>query len=742
MTKASNIFDQTKKFDFILLLSSFTIYFYFFHHLFLNLNSVLSSSTGDAIKNYFTFIFHVKHDTEILHFSGMNFPFGEHVVYTDCQPLISAALKVLPFTHNYLIGTLHCIMLFSLIITPLVINKIMLRVGIDKVSSFFISLAIAILSPQIRRFDGHFALSYECLIPITILLILKFFQDNNKLKLSVILLFYNFGLFLIHPYIGFGSSVMCLLSIIFFLLIRADKKNNGRDLFYAFASGFFPILAFKFFMLVSDQHINRTTEPDGIAALIASPASVFVPNSGPFKSVLKNIISDAPQEYEGLAYVSLFCVMLIAVTALIIPFIIKRLRLQKDILCIFLASVVLLLFSFGIHNWLFDTFHIKTNLFNQFRALGRFAWFFYYALPVFLIAFLYQSFAKIISAVRLQTISLTGSILFFGLNFIEAHNLLYTYSHDIFRDRNFFNPKLLNAEEKINISKIKKEEPQAILTLPAFFLGSEVYSRQGNDRSMVPAIIYCFHTKTPIWGSFLSRTSISETADNIELLNAYKEKRTIIALLNEQPFFVITTNESLLPDEERLNEKVNSFGKNDSLSYGFIEKKKLLHPAFQNPYNIYEGQKQTNDSMSVYFIQQENRKPFVTSQMSDYQSVFTLDSLKIESGKYIVSLHFHYKEKTFRDVYSHLVLINKNRKQGSWEKTAAVRLFSGFYKGFAVFECAVDLERKNNYEFLLYGFGDRTYKISDFMLRPAATDVRVIYKNGDTSINNFPIKGF
>src|SRR4051812_35207730 len=68
-----------------------------------SINEVLVSTSGDGIKNYFTFIYHAKNDPGILNFEGMNYPFGEHIVYTDCQPILSTLLRYLPFTHNYLV---------------------------------------------------------------------------------------------------------------------------------------------------------------------------------------------------------------------------------------------------------------------------------------------------------------------------------------------------------------------------------------------------------------------------------------------------------------------------------------------------------------------------------------------------------------------------------------------------------------------------------------------------------------
>src|ERR1700733_5463679 len=100
---------QPLKIDLLIMGAAFCIYFIYFHHVFLNINSILSSITNDSLKNYYTYVYHVKNDSSLFQFAGMNYPFGEHVVYTDCQPALTILLKALPFTHNYLIGILHSI---------------------------------------------------------------------------------------------------------------------------------------------------------------------------------------------------------------------------------------------------------------------------------------------------------------------------------------------------------------------------------------------------------------------------------------------------------------------------------------------------------------------------------------------------------------------------------------------------------------------------------------------------------
>src|SRR4051812_17668941 len=101
MKAAGILFNKKWKIDLALFLFTFLIYFVHFPTVFLHLNAWLSSITLDSIKNYYTFVYHIKADKNILSFSGMNYPIGEHIVFTDCQPLITWILRPFPFLHEY-----------------------------------------------------------------------------------------------------------------------------------------------------------------------------------------------------------------------------------------------------------------------------------------------------------------------------------------------------------------------------------------------------------------------------------------------------------------------------------------------------------------------------------------------------------------------------------------------------------------------------------------------------------------
>ena len=223
----------------------------------MNANSLLSTIHGDSTKNYFVYLYHITVDKSFINFTGLNYPFGEHLLYTDCQPLLTFIFKLLPFTHNYLIGILHLLILFSYIITPCIYYKIFKLFKVNTFVAFCSGFAIVILSPQLMRIGGHFGLSYACFTPLLIYFLVKYsLYPSNQLRFIVLI--FNFLLFFMHPYIGIGS---CLLTLLYLVLFEFTGAINWRKGFTSiFFMGLIPIILFRVFMLLTDTHVgDRTT---------------------------------------------------------------------------------------------------------------------------------------------------------------------------------------------------------------------------------------------------------------------------------------------------------------------------------------------------------------------------------------------------------------------------------------------------------------------------------------------------
>ncbi|PBQ31609.1 hypothetical protein CNR22_07455 [Sphingobacteriaceae bacterium] len=739
MEKIKEFFEKSTRINLLLFLCSFLIYFLYFHSIFFNINSTLSSITSDSLKNYYTYVYHVKNDPDLLHFTGMNYPYGEHVIYTDCQPILTFILRALPFTHDYLIGIMHSLLFFSFIISPLILNKLFRLLDVGKGVSFFCSLAIALLAPQFLKINaGHFALAYGCLIPLSLLFTLQLLKEKST-KHYLLLFVFNSLLFLLHPYLGFCLSLFSLISLFSFELLHFKKQLFFLRTLKIFCAGFLPLLLFKLFMTLTDQHANRTNEPYGAEVMVENPDSILSPEFGPFQKLMELFLSNRPGHFEGHTYLGFFTLLLLLCLILILPFHFRKIQIKKETVVLLFAGFVFLLISFGVHLKILNQLHLQSSAMNQFRAVCRFAWIFYYVLPIFLISTFYSTFKTLLSEMTFNKLTFRISLLFFCFNLLEA-NSFFTHNESVYwKYRNFFRESQLNPEEIKILSDIRSKGPQAIMPLPLFHGGSEMYERLGSNNSMLPSMIYSYHANTPIISGLMSRTSVTETENIIGILNSYKKDKAIDKLLNDKDFFIIKTKDALLPDEKRLAKYFRPFAGNDSLSLGYVSKKILLTKKFSPPLFLLKNSSSvTNDSSSCIYISSENRKPFQNANMMDYEKIYDLHPNRLPPGNYLVSFHFYYLPDNYRSLSVNLIIEQKKGKNSEWTYNVPVRVLSGFYQGFGVFEYEIVVEKESSYTFMLKGLDDRTYRISDFLLHPEETDVKFEEKRFGTSYNNFP----
>lgn len=722
----------------LLLIISFCIYTFYFQHLALHLNSVLFKIEGDSLKNYYTFVYHIKNDSSTLGFSGMNFPFGEHIVYTDCQPLITFILRSLPFTHDYLVGIMHGLILASFIITPLILFRIFTLLDVEDLPAFFFSLGIALLSPQIRRLGGHFALAYGCVIPLAILYLLYYLKSKSYRPL-LFLSIYNCSLFLIHPYLGLGISVFCFTTLLLYEFIVSGKRPAFQSVLKIIGVGIAPIVLFKLFMAITDHHTQRPTEAFGpdIMTGAASFKSIFVPFFGPFDHFMQSIFrSKKYVEWETCSYLGFFPTLLLFLSIITLPFYYRKVRLPRELVALSITALLFLVFAFGVHISISRRIHLNFDTLNQFRVLARFAWYFYFLLPIFLAVLITQVFKVMAKESVVKFLVLACSILFCSFNMMEAGSLFKDISKNAFNSRNIFNASSLTNGEKKVIAEIKNKKTQAILPMPLFHVGSEVYQRNG-DKSISTSFLYSYHTGLPILGVMLSRTSLPETEESIELLNIYKTNRRIKKLLSEDPILVIQTGTDLKEDEDRILRSITPFAAYDSLQFYYAGKSNFeLNESDKSKFVILNSDKKEHFKNTIY-IPYENRQPFLRTRIDDFEKIAGFDSSTFENGKYIVSFRYHLTGKKFRNIYSNLIVEKFDHKAMNWAYYTSVRSVSGFYDSVIVFEHKIKLESAFGYRFLLKGGTKEYYKVSDFLIRPENLDIKIISK-GQISYNNYP----
>jgi len=378
----------------------------------------------------------------------------------------------------------------------------------------------------------------------------------------------------------------------------------------SFFVGILPIVLFRAFMLLTDQHTGRSPEPFGNKDFISELSSFLVPAYGPLSAFLSSIVGAFPRHFEGYSYLGLGINLLLILSIPVILFFYKYIRINKGIFGLLVASAFFLLFSFGIQYKLQEIFGLKILALNQFRAMGRFSWFAYYVLPLVIFHLLFELInRKYSSMLAFRTINILA-LFYLGFNLYEGDAYFKIYDGVIWEDRNVFNSKLLNEEEKHLLEAITTNNTQAILPLPTFYIGSEIYERSTPTNPMFLSSIFSYHSGLPIVSSCMSRTSVTETRSAINLLNSYQKKNYIVEESKRNTFFVIRTQDPLFEDEKRVWKKTQHYANNDSIQFGFIKLKDLQNPILDS--QIVEIKNKTffsPNSKTIIYLGAENRKP-------------------------------------------------------------------------------------------------------------------------------------
>ncbi len=123
-------------------------------------DSYMFGADGDAVKNYFTYAWHVRYDKDWIHFGGTNYPYGDHVCYTDGHPIVSLILQPFDWAKHYPVGTLNMLMLLSQLIGIGVVYLLLSELGIKRYIAGLGALSMVWLQPTMFRMLGHFSLSH------------------------------------------------------------------------------------------------------------------------------------------------------------------------------------------------------------------------------------------------------------------------------------------------------------------------------------------------------------------------------------------------------------------------------------------------------------------------------------------------------------------------------------------------------------------------------------------------------
>jgi hypothetical protein len=520
----------------------------------------------DGLKNFYTPDYYLRYDSG-LHFSGLNYPYGEHVVYTDNQPLLLWLLNGLDDHGIALKAHLPELMLgfmaLSMYLAALLLYALLRRFGTGPWTAAAGGCLLAFLSPQLHRAGAHYALYYPVFVA-TWYGAVRLYGSRREWLWALALVGWGVAIGLVHLYYALLQLFFCgALAGVLLLRFRRSWAARLRPAIGLLAGGLLPMVLLTAFMAATDPVADRPAEPWGSTLYVASFRSVFWPDFGALAEALDGALGREAPEMEGWGYVGLpgtLCGLLLAVRGF------RRLlsarwgtlpRLSTDAALndsVWAATGVLLFacavpFQLGL-DFLYDWL----PKLKQFRSLGRMAWVFYYVFGVFALHSFFVG-QKIFFRKKRK---LAGALLLGGV--------LAVWSYDTYRNvRQAGAPFARIAEsapfdtirfdERLLRARTEKADFQAILPLPYYHVGSEKFSQErGAERSFLLSVICSRQTGLPIAADFLSRTSLSQTLKLLQLFSAPPLEKTVLRdFPDDRPLLVVHDREGeLSAAEERL----------------------------------------------------------------------------------------------------------------------------------------------------------------------------------------------
>ncbi len=537
----------------------------FYHKVIFDPDAYFFNDRGDAVKNYFTYAWHIRHDTSCTHFQGMNYPYGEHILYTDNHPALSELLRTFSGGEGWLsdhsVGILNVAMILSLLLTLVTLYFLMLEFGISRAVALQLGIGMALLAPQVFRMTGHFALSYSFAIPLSWLILLKALKQRKPVW-PVVLLFLTGLLWMFtHAYLGIMVTGFLIVTLIILLLGRSNRAGLGRRLLLLGVT-VLPVLIFQIFLRTTDSHAGRTANPSGFFLYNAEPDDLFVPHMGLIRATIDSLAGGVVnQEWEARGYIGL-AASVILLMALIV-FLIRAFRPKRsagsgifstdpDFRASMIAAIVLLAFAMGLPFKLWPPLLDHFPVFKQFRATGRFVWPFFFTALIFSAIVLHNLHLDL-KAKKKRAVSIGVIALVAVLNILEGMPYHREVSAAVTRSSNLFRRDLLPGDLAQAVSAVDPAKYQAIISLPFYYYGSEAFSRPRQPEAVRNSMVLAYHTGLPLVNADLTRTSVSESKKIVQILTPdYYEKEIKRDIIDPRPFLVVRSGSVLTFNEQKL----------------------------------------------------------------------------------------------------------------------------------------------------------------------------------------------
>lgn len=495
-------------------------------------NASIFGESPDSFKNYMTSAWHVARDSDYVHFGGMNYPYGEHALFTDMQPIVSACMQWWSWNLSDLsyktVGIVNVLQLLSMILGVCVLFLLLRKLHLPVWYGALASLGIIFLSPQYSRFDGHFGLSHTWVIPMLLLLLCRYEERHSRryqsLQIGLLLLF---AAQLHFYYFGIGALFLGLYTV-YQLIMQPTLRNFRVRISHLVVMVLLPFALLNIWIHWSDYATDRPASPFGFTDYIAYAEGIFLPyESFPLYQWIDTHITKIRRiDYEAQHYAGIVAFL----ATLWLIFSGFRMfgkdweeaayhRVHKGYLKgIFTAAFILLVFSLGFPfaikgmEWSVD----YLGPLRQFRGLGRFTWAFYYVINIlaFYVLWNFSARFKGFRGGKAPWLRWVIALLPMSLLLYEAYQFQHSKPLKLSP-----NPVLRSVAAPTPdhwLNTVDFSRFQALMPIPYNHLGSENIWMDIDYYLYRKMFITAFHSGVPEMGVNMSRTSVGQMAKSVQ----------------------------------------------------------------------------------------------------------------------------------------------------------------------------------------------------------------------------------
>ncbi|NND05956.1 MAG: hypothetical protein HKN87_06220 [Saprospiraceae bacterium] len=722
-----------------------------FGHFLEHPNGFLFASQGDGLKNYFVFGYYLKWDKG-LHFSGLNYPYGDHLLFTDSHPIMAWLLNLVDdhvfSIADHSVALINLAMIGGILLGAVVIFFILRHYSLPPWYAGVMALGITFLSPQIDRIHGHLSLSYVFAIPLFWLLLVKAESKQEGWRWFMALFIYMLFIGGIHVYYLGIMSVFLLAYALIKLLFRNEAlKNFVLENGLLLLCTIVPILLFQLFSVLTDPFADRPQSPYGFYAYFATPGSVFLPHFSSLTYFIQQLF-EPKITWEGRSFIGTVPLIFLLVLVAALTFRKSRTLLREGLTpfrLYLLAGVLVLLYAMCIpfrFNLQFLTDWIPQL--KQFRALGRFAWMFYYVIGVAAAYYLYQLQGWISShfSKHLGNVILALGI---GIWAVDAGAFYLAHTRDIEQVNWAFENTSSEYLKKLEQVGVTPTDFQAIMVLPIVSIRTD---KVAFDRYYGPyqmGMRSAWHTGLPIIQASTSRPSFSQSFSNIQLVGHPMMTKTRMADMDQRPLLLITRKDgSHTLAERRLVDQSEVLWEDGEMQFGRLPvaafRPELPNVEFEDEPQEVVGSTQLfyTDSVSILYDGFETSDSKIafrgkgagTSPTSVDVFKSALDELDGHEASFWVYIDPDYSGMPV--VFYHYGAQGGTQERQQIDINRIPDIADGWVR------VAIDMSASKWHRIELVGH-DITF--DELLIKPKNVFVKTLYADGQCALNNYPVMG-